>query len=117
MSRQIQAYSIMIASLAYDEGREFGAKTRPAFVLKYDGEIISYFKITSKFENKSKYFQEQYFEVKDWVQANLRSPSWIDTYEIKEVEDKYVKVSIIGYLSKNDEGRLIKFLKEKRENR
>ena len=34
MTRDVREHSIMIANLAYDEGREFGSKTRPAFVLK-----------------------------------------------------------------------------------
>jgi len=42
MTRDVREHSIMISNLAYDEGREFGSKTRPAFVLKYDNEIISY---------------------------------------------------------------------------
>lgn len=51
MTRDVREHSIMIANLAYDEGREFGSKTRPAFVLKYDNEIISYYNITSQFSS------------------------------------------------------------------
>lgn len=51
MTRDVREHSIMIANLAYDEGREFGSKTRPVFVLKYDNEIISYYNITSQFSS------------------------------------------------------------------
>lgn len=40
MSSDIREHSIMIADLAYDEGREAGSKVRPTFVVKYDNQKI-----------------------------------------------------------------------------
>lgn len=64
MSSDIREHSIMITDLAYDEGREAGSKVRPAFVVKYDNQKIAYYKITSRFNNKSDYFQSKYFELR-----------------------------------------------------
>ena len=110
MTRDVREHSIMIANLAYDEGREFGSKTRPVFVLKYDNEIISYYNITSQFNSKSDYYQSKYFEIKDWAYSGLNKPSWIDTFKIRQVEEEYVVINFVGYLSSQDEARFIDFL-------
>ncbi|MDG9734289.1 hypothetical protein [Leuconostoc pseudomesenteroides] len=110
MSSDIREHSIMIADLAYDEGREAGSKVRPAFVVKYDNQKIAYYKITSQFNNKSDYFQNKYFEIKDWVYAGLKKPSWIDTFKICRVDEQYVVIKFAGYLSANDEARFVEFL-------
>ncbi|WP_332406571.1 hypothetical protein [Pseudolactococcus laudensis] len=110
MTRDVREHSIMIANLAYDEDREFGSKTRPVFVLKYDNEIISYYNITSQFSSKSDYYQSKYFEIKDWAHSGLNKPSWIDTFKIRQVEEEYVVINFVGYLSSQDEARFIDFL-------
>ncbi|CUW14199.1 hypothetical protein C122C_0025 [Leuconostoc gelidum subsp. gasicomitatum] len=112
MSDDIREHSIMIADLAYDEGREAGSKVRPAFVVKYDNQRIAYYKITSQFEDKSEYFQSKYFEIKDWVYSGLKKPSWIDTFKLNRVEEKYVVINFVGYLSAKDEARLVEFLSD-----
>ncbi|GAX46536.1 hypothetical protein [Pseudolactococcus reticulitermitis] len=110
MTKDIREHSIMIANLAYNEGREFGSKTRPAFVLKFDDQIISYFNITSQYSSKSEYYQSKYFEIKDWAYSGLDKPSWIDTFKIRQVEEEYVVINFVSYLSAKDEARFMDFL-------
>lgn len=110
MSNDVREHSIMIADLAFDEGREVGSKVRPAFVVRFDGELIAYYKITSQFGEKSEYFRSKYFEIKDWMYAGLNKPSWIDTFKLRRVEEKYVVINFVGYLSERDEDRLVEFL-------
>ncbi|MFT8757701.1 hypothetical protein [Leuconostoc pseudomesenteroides] len=112
MSDDIREHSIMIADLAFDEGREVGTKVRPAFVVKYDNQRITYYKITSQYDDKSEYFKSKYFEIKDWVYAGLKKPSWIDTLKLRRVEEQYVVIKFIGYLSPKDENRLVAFLSD-----
>ncbi|WEV43521.1 hypothetical protein OZX56_08465 [Lactobacillus sp. ESL0684] len=110
MSGSVRENSIMIADLAYDKGRRLGSKIRPVFVVRNGNQKITYYKITSQFSHKPEYLKSMYFEIKDWLSAGLRQPSWIDTVALRRVEEQYVVVKFVGYLSARDEARFIKFL-------
>lgn len=69
--------------------------------------------ITSKYENKSDFIKRQYYPIKDWQQAGLQKPSYIDiksshTYEISEVI-KHGRFT--GQLTLRDVQDLAKFIK------
>lgn len=36
--------------------------------------------------------------------------SWIDTFKIRRVDEQYVMIKFVGYLSKSDEARFVEFL-------
>jgi mRNA interferase MazF len=52
--------------------------------------IIIMDSITSQYQNKSEFIKKQYYPIKDWQQAGLHKPSYIDikssrTYELSDV--------------------------------
>jgi hypothetical protein len=88
-----------------------GGKKRPIFLVDgfaSDDEAHA-FKITSKYENKSKKIRSKYFKIQDWQAAGLRKPSWIDVNVELDVND-LPKYQVIGKLSREDLTRFIEFL-------
>ena len=67
-------------------------------------------KLYSQFSSKFDYYQSKYFEIKDWAYSGLNKSSWIDTFKIRQVEEEYVLINFVGYLSSQDEARFIDFL-------
>lgn len=68
--------------------------------------------ITSKYTNKSEFIKKQYYPIKDWRQAGLKMPSYIDiksgqSYELTEVM-KYGKFT--GQLTLRDIQDLAEFI-------
>lgn len=106
---QIKKFDIMILKVEFDDGT--GYKPRPALALRINGETIFYYKITSQFANKSRYIQERYFEIVDYVQAGLRKRSYIDTITVRKMNETQTKFEVIGRLSNRDILALIEFLK------
>lgn len=56
------------------------------------------FRITSKFANKSSTIKKQYYEIKDWKEAGLKKPSWIDigeaiSFDLKDLNPKRIGAS------------------------
>jgi len=101
-------YDIMILKVGFDDGTGF--KFRPAIIIKVNGEEIAFYKITSQFENKSKYIQSKYFEIIDYIQAGLRKRSWIDTMTVRKTNEKEIHFHVVGRLSMRDTARFIQFL-------
>lgn len=69
--------------------------------------------ITSKYTNKSEFIKKQYYPIKDWQQAGLQKPSYIDiksshTYDLNEVI-KHGKFT--GQLTLRDIQDLAEFIK------
>lgn len=108
MVNSLKEYDIMILKVVFDDGA--GYKARPAIVIKANSEEIAFFRITSQFEKKSKYIQNKYFEIVDYVQAGLRKRSWIDTMTMKKVSTSKTHFLVIGSLSNRDTFRFIEFL-------
>ncbi|MEY8463737.1 hypothetical protein [Streptococcus merionis] len=104
----MEEYSILVTRIAYSDGQGF--KVRPALVLKFNGELIRVFRITSQYEHKSDYIKSRYFEILDWYKAGLRKPSWIDTIKYYDIQDNGFNIKVIGRLSQRDLERLKKFL-------
>lgn len=105
---RLSEHQIVIAKIMYTDGT--GSKVRPAFVISLDGNRVKTFRITSQYENKSKYIQSKYFEIIDYIQAGLLKRSWIDTVQAYEIDSNQVSIRVIGYLSARDELRLFNFL-------
>lgn len=104
---RIEEREIVLACVEYQDSS--GGKKRPAIVLSVNSEEVYVYQITSKFEDKSPYYQKAYFEIKDWGEANLDKPSWIDTSEYYILSNKFV-FKVIGNLSRNDWNRFRHFL-------
>lgn len=106
--KSLKEYDIMILNVQFGDG--IGAKNRPAIILKLNGETISFYSITSQYENKSQYIQSKYFEIIDYVEAGLRKRSWIDTMTVKRLNENEVHFHVIGRLSMEDTYRFMRFL-------
>lgn len=55
-----------------------GGKRRPIFILEDNHDTISFYNITTKYKNKSKKIQKQYYKIRDLKSAGLKKQSWID---------------------------------------
>ena len=100
-------FDICVAYISW----ETGGKRRPILLLVNANDYAEVFRITSKYEGKSKTIQAQYFEINDWQQAGLSGLSYIDTVASIEVPISLIS-STIGKLTENDKQRLLKFLNE-----
>ena len=107
MIGNLQEHEIIIAEIPFQDGSD--SKWRPAYVLRFDNETLQVLKITTKYQQKSDYIKQFYFEIVDWLNAGLREPSWIDTINVIPLNNN-VKIRIIGSLTKRDEKRLRDFI-------
>lgn len=87
-----------------------GGKRTPIYVIDNDKEILSFYKITTKYKEKSPVIQKMYFPIHDWQEAGLNKPSYIDTITVGKLNIKKIKIEYIGKLSKNDALNLVHFL-------
>lgn len=87
-----------------------GGKTRPVLLLRSTEQYYVVFRLTSKFQNKSRFMQSKYVEVKDWQISGLKKPSWVDTYRTYLLPIKSTKLTFIGKLTPNDLYRLSQFV-------
>ncbi len=75
-----------IVSLYVGYVEERGGKSRPVLVTEANERNLSVYRITSKYENKSKYIKEQYYKIQNWKEAGLKKPSWVDLGKIQNVK-------------------------------
>lgn len=68
------------------------------------------FRITSKFAYKSSTIKKQYYEIKDWKEAGLKKPSWIDIGEAISFDLKDLNPKRIGTLTTKDIKSLAVFI-------
>ena len=59
-----------------------GGKIRPVLVIDSSEEVVSFLRITTKFANKSEYFQKRYWKISDLTAAGLNRESYIDTTKV-----------------------------------
>lgn len=90
-------------------------KRRPIFVIQDQEKVISFFSITTKYENKSEAIRNHYLEILDWELAGLRKKSWIDTITVYELpkNNENITWKPIGFLSERDLERLDRYLDTK----
>ena len=88
-------------------------KIRPVLIVKDSADIFYAYAITSQYENKSKQIQSQYYQIRDWKNAGLMKPSWIDGKSLHGFHKNQSSINrIIGKLSDNDTQCFAEFLKE-----
>jgi hypothetical protein len=105
---ELNEYDVVLTIVKYVDSDKI--KFRPALVIYFNGREVGYYKITSKFVEKSDYIKSKYFEIKDWLQAGLRTPSWVDTINYYQISKNEVSVKVIGSLTFSDRTRLEEFL-------
>lgn len=95
--------TVAIAFLEYEDVPNKG-KRRPVLILKEDEEMISVFKISTKYGNKPSYFRSKYFKI-------LSQVSYIDTSHVRYLyKNKESGLKVIGHLSSRDVFRLTQFI-------
>ena len=100
-------FDIFVAYVSWGDG----GKIRPVLVLEEKESVISVFKITTQYENKSKAVRTKYFKINDWQQAGLNLQSYVDTNSIWDIPSlAFDKKSKIGKLSAADELSLVEFI-------
>lgn len=87
-----------------------GGKTRPVLIVFDNGKTVRFYKLTSKFKNKSKAIQAKYFAIKNWKQAGLNVPIWVNTIKTVIVLRDMIKFTSIGKLSISDSYCFVIFL-------
>ena len=107
MNNNIKEFTVVFAAVKYKDGT--GSKERPVYILRRNETQYRVLRLTSKFTNKSKKIQDLYFEIKDWREAGLRKPSWIDTVQGYDLPGN-ISMRYIGLLTDRDTQRLFKFI-------
>lgn len=92
-------------------------KHRPVLILDDNGGDIEFFKLTTKYANKSPEIQKKYFKINDWKAAGLYKPTWINTYPIATMPKSLANFKPVGKLSVNDIQRLAAFINSSRNNK
>ncbi len=89
-----------------------GGKSRPVLVLERLAGVVSVFKITTQYENKSPSIRAKYFKIDDWRQAGLSKQSYVDANTVLDVPISALDDKLpIGRLADSDIQSLIEFLK------
>lgn len=95
-----------------------GSKRRPVFIIRETEDQIVFFNITTKYQNKSDYVKQWYFEIEDYKPTGLNKHSWIDTFKPYAISKKSPnKIKYIGELSDSDISRLVNFLRKIKSKR
>ena len=85
-------------------------KRRPVLILHHEGEMVTVFQITTKYESKSQSIKNNYFPIEEWQYAGLHQPSYIDTIKALQLTVDAVDEVPMGQLSEGDTTRLRGFL-------
>jgi hypothetical protein len=103
-------YDIFLAYISWGES----GKYRPILVYSLENSTAKAYQITTKFADKSKSIQSQYFEIKDWQQAGLQKPCYVNTIDKFTFPVAFVEqMLVVGKLTQNDKARFIRFLRNK----
>lgn len=86
--------------VGYVEGH--GGKPRPVLVVNSNKKKLEIYRITTKYQTKSKYIKEQYYKIKEWEKAGLYKPSWVDVGELKRINPDGLDVKKIGTMTAGD---------------
>lgn len=79
-----------------------GGSNRPALVRKLSDNTLEFYKITTRYKDKSENIKAQYYEIKDLKQAHLYKQSYIDLGTVLTIKASESNFKKIGTLSKND---------------
>ena len=64
-------------------------KFRPILILDWDNTkpgYVLFYKTTTQYDNKPKHIRKWYYPIKDWKQANIYKPSYIDIFKEEALE-------------------------------
>lgn len=102
-------YDVVTLYVAYSKGDS--GKRRPILIVHHDEEGIEFYRLTSKYNKKSKYIQAHYYEIKDWEEVGLVKQSWIDIGKrLWLPTDEIDKIYKMGKLTLRDKELLAYFI-------
>ncbi|WCG35989.1 toxin-antitoxin system, toxin component, MazF family protein [Companilactobacillus farciminis] len=109
--KTIKSNDILIFFVAFVDTK--GGKKRPILVTKVNQNDIVFFSMTSKYSNKSKTIQKQYYPIINWKESGLNKPTFIDIGNIRKTQiDDTIKLEKIGSLTIQDKIQLAAFIAE-----
>lgn len=100
---------VALAFVSFGKDKKKG-KVRPTLIIEETEERIKFYSLTSKYESKSKRIQRQYFAIKDWQEAGLDMPSWVDIRSVADVKKVGLSFEKIGTLTYRDSVDLVRFI-------
>ena len=104
--------TIAIAIVEYFDGTD-RSKRRPVYILSTYGLKYRFYRITTKYQEKSHSIKKNLFEIIDWSYANLKGQSWIDTNVALNAPVDQIHMRELGQLSDIDSQRFHDFLAQK----
>ena len=93
----IKPLGIYIAYISWGED----GKKRPVLVISRQGDVVSAFKITSRYEGKSSVVKSKYVIITEWQEAGLDKLSYIDISKIINLPYASIR-NLVGMLSEKD---------------
>jgi PemK-like protein. len=100
---------VVTVYIAFSDGT--GGKRRPVLVLKDESTKLLLYRITSKYKNKSKRIQHQYYPLLDWQAAGCNKPSYIDIGDLASIDKSFLgEIKQLGRLSIRDIQGLKQFI-------
>ena len=99
---------IFITYLEYEDVPN--GKSRPVLYIEQDDEFYYVFKITNKYQNKSKSIRAKYAKITDWQKSGLNKESWIDCNKRYQLRIDKTRLKGIGNLTITDLNNLKKFI-------
>ena len=87
-----------------------GGKRRPILIVETEEGAFSFFKVTSKYENKSEKIKKVYYPLQDWNSEGLYKQSYVDTGSLLRFYVKDVDLKYVGKLTTRDKRGLARFI-------
>ncbi|KAB1962154.1 type II toxin-antitoxin system PemK/MazF family toxin [Limosilactobacillus fermentum] len=91
--------------------REPYGKIRPVLIMEVKKDKLLLAQVTSQYDKKSDYIKLQYSPIKDWEEAQLLKPSWIDMGQnsLRFVNRHKANLKKIGSLTPEDILRAVNY--------
>ncbi len=83
---------------------------RPIFIISDRNGMIMFYKITSKYQNKSPRIRKRYFPIEHWRDTGLNKQSYIDTITVGRLSKRQFQLRVIGRLTMEDAKQFERFL-------
>lgn len=89
-----------------------GGKRRPILIVRIDNDSFTFFKITSRYQNKSERIKAHYYPIQDWQSAGLAKQSYVDTINLLDLPNDSAALQYVGSLTRKDKIGLARFIQD-----
>lgn len=94
-----------------------GGKYRPILILKDDGNNIYFYRITTKYKNKSQAMQTIRYPIVDWLSIGLNQPSYVVIDRPYRIAKGIISFNYVGHLTAKDIKGLKNFIANKKSKK